>query len=141
MTYFKSDEDPDGNTLTSLIPINNLMPSNYRLYVQGWNDSQASMPPQSSDAAYLSGWNDNNDGSRFIPQDFVWITMPKAKYGLRHTSIDDNDDIYPTLRTPIVGVELIEADKDVTTITQEPVGKSLLLQQVIKYKANFARHR
>lgn len=128
-TYFKTDEDPDANTLTSLIPINNLMPSNYRLYVQGWNDSSEALPPQSTDAAYLSGWNANNDGARFIPQDFVVDYDAEAKYGLRHTSIDDNDDIYPTLRTPIVGVELIEADKDVATITQEPVGKSLLLNK------------
>jgi len=95
-------EDPDNNVYTRLIPYTNIMPASYRDYVQGWNDKEyySASPHNAGNttAAYDKGYADSSNGLTFNPIDYVEAAVNKlAKWGIRKGSMENNDDIYPTI--------------------------------------------
>lgn len=101
--YFDSStadyiEDPDHNTYTELTPYSALMPTSYREYVKGWNDGVAEAIPDSSTYGYSHGYYDASSGGAFNPVDFVVSESAELIYGVRKGSIENNEDIYPTIQ-------------------------------------------
>ncbi len=92
--YFKAGSDPDANEFTNLVPYTNIMPESYRMYVRGWNDSSAGIPGRFETYGYMRGYTD----TVFNPVDFVISEEAEALYGTRKGSVEDDEDIYPTLQ-------------------------------------------
>lgn len=143
--------DPDWVEELANIPFTNLMPATFRSYVQGWKAAHISKypgytPVGESNAyapwAYRKGYTD----TKFSPVEFVTdeITINPTtgdkqveilpgyspyvkkgssldKYGPLPDTLDNNDDIYPTLQGTgldvVVGVEQIQSD-DVSDSTE-----------------------
>lgn len=87
--------DPDNNIYTQGIPYAGLMPKSYRDYVKGWNSGS---PDPLLSLAYNAGVEDVSNGSNFTPWDFCISTGSELKWGIRKGSLEQNEEIYPTLQ-------------------------------------------
>lgn len=143
--------DPDWVEELANIPFKNLMPATFRSYVQGWKAAHISKYPGytavgESNAYAPWAWEKGYTDTKFDPVEFVAdeITINPTegdkqveilpgyspyvkkgssldKYGPLPDTLDNNDDIYPTLQGTgldiAVAVEQIESD-DVTGSTE-----------------------
>lgn len=147
--------DPDWVEELANIPFTNLMPATFRSYVQGWKAAHISKYPGYTAVgeanayapwAYRKGYTD----TKFHPVEFVAdeITINPAtgdkqveilpgyspyvkkgssldKYGPLPDTLDNNDEIYPTLQGTgmdiAVDVEQIESDDVVESVEAEAV--------------------
>jgi len=137
-------EDPDNNTYTQNIPYTGLMPKSYRDYVKGWNGTSIEVETY----AYLKGVADASVGNDFNPVDYVISESAEAIYGIRKGSVEDNDDIHPTLQNvstaslgrldEIVSVEAVLNDdyNDTDTSLNTVVTEAVLMQKYQKTTAS-----
>lgn len=127
LRYFKGKDpnnpdfkpDPDWVEELANIYLPNLMPATFRSYIQGWKAVHISKYPGykavgESNAyapwAYRKGYTD----TKFHPVEYVKDDESIAKYGPLQATLDNNDDIYPTIQGTgldvAVAVEQIKSD-------------------------------
>ena len=95
--YFK-DGDPDENAALEFAYIPNILPTNYREYIKGWNTSAASGTRDAGHTdAWYAGYDDEAAENNINPIDYV-ESDNKDIYGLWCGSLEPNEDIFPTLQ-------------------------------------------
>lgn len=123
--YFKKKDDdnpsfagdPDWIPELESIVFDKLRDSNFRNYVRGWKARHYGGTRYEETPAYLKGYNDDV----FSPIEYVRDEESIARYGELWGSIEDNEDIFPTIQGVVlkdygrideaVAVERIETDE------------------------------
>lgn len=130
--YFHNG-DPDTNATLQTVFFPNLLPSNYRDYVRGYNERQES---ESESWAYNQGVKDAVGGKPMAPVDYA-LSDKEELWGVSYRTISPNEEIFPTLQgveseslgrlDEVVAVEDVLSDKPLdeentgTTYTIKPV--------------------
>lgn len=111
--------DPDEAEELSLTHYTNLMPSMYRLYVQGWNAAKQGVPLMSGDDYYYRvGHGDYTSGKNINPIDYV-DSENIDKWGVRDGTLDNNEEIYPTLQNTILNGIRVDTIIDVEQVVSD----------------------
>lgn len=114
--YFHNG-DPDTNSTLQTVFFPNLLPSNYRSYVRGYNAKQES---ESEGWAYNQGAKDAIDGKPMAPVDYS-LSDKEDLWGVSYRTMSPNEEIFPTLQgvesetlgrlDEVVAVEDVLSDK------------------------------